>query len=320
MTAMDAKQSTDLELQKITDILQDTELDNLRLKLLGSFDQFETSFNHLKEKVKKQISEEERPYVQDSYRIYETIRNDKYKWFNMKLPESRPNYLKEQYEIRDNAIQQYVDYMLSNRLDISKPGRETIANRLARYSGWTTTTMIIHPGSEDWIQYMVQNDPIYLIDESYELLKPSMSGFHEVYQNRLRPYIIHEDQDQDLLWQLPNNQFGLVLSWNYFNHRPFDVIRRYLIELYKKMCPGGMLLMTYNDCDRWKGVLAVETGQALYTPGSLIIDFAESLGFELIFKWNEGGPWTWIEFRKPGKQHSIRGGQPMARILPKPVA
>jgi hypothetical protein len=80
-----------------------------------------------------------------------------------------------------------------------------------------------------------------------------------------------------------------------------------------------MLLMTYNDCDRWQGVLSAETGTALYTPGSLITSFAESLGFEQTFSYHDNGPWTWIELRKPGEWNSYRGGQALARILPKPV-
>jgi hypothetical protein len=136
----------------------------------------------------------------------------------------------------------------------------------------------------------------------------------------LRPYVIREDQDQNILWQLPNNQFGVVLAWNYFNYRPFEVIRQYLTEIYTKLHPSGKLLMTYNDCDRWPGVVAVESSAGLYTPGSLIQSFAESLGFEQTFTYNNNGPWTWVEFTKPGEWDSLRGGQALAKILPKPVA
>jgi hypothetical protein len=122
------------------------------------------------------------------------------------------------------------------------------------------------------------------------------------------------------LWQLPNNQFGLVLAWNYFNHRPFEIVRQYLTELYEKIRPGGMLLMTFNDCDRWEGVRSVEAKTGLYTPGSLIKSFTESLGFEQHFTYHDHGPWTWIELRKPGEWQSYRGGQALAQILPKPIA
>jgi hypothetical protein len=320
MTATAAKQSTNIELQKITHTSQDPELENLRISVLDSFDRFETEFNQLKHRIREQIEQEERPYIEDSYRIYEQNQSAKYEWFYMDLPESRPNYLKEQYEIREKNIQQQVDTILNTVLDISENAHNIILNRIIRYSGWQHSAMILHPGTESWIHHMVSNDPLYLVDESHDLLKPIMTQFNEVYQHRLRPYAIREDQEQDILWQLPNRQFGLVLAYNYFNRKPFEVIRQYLIEIYNKLSPGGVLAMTYNDCDRWPGVVAVESRMALYTPGLLIQSFAKSIGFEQIFIWHEDGPWTWIELQKPGELKSLRGGQTLARILPKPVA
>jgi len=304
VTAMDPKRTTDVELQKIIQISQHSELEDFRSKILNSFDQFETAFDQLKEKVKKQIEEEEKPYFQNSYKTYEEFRSHRYEW----------------YKWRDPG--EYVDNVLGSRLPVVDQTQEFIMNRITRCSGWQTTTMILRPGLESWIHNMVSNDPIYLVDESYELLKPVLSQFNQLYQGRLRTYTIREDQDldQDILWQLPTNQFGIVLAWNYFNHRPFEIIRQYLKEIYEKIRPGGMLLMTYNDCDRWEGVKSVEATTGLYTPGTLIKSFAESLGFEQHFTYHDNGPWTWIELRKPGEWQSYRGGQALAQILPKPIA
>ena len=304
VTAMDPKRTTDVELQKIIQISQHSELEDFRSKILNSFDQFETAFDQLKEKVKKQIEEEEKPYFQNSYKTYEEFRSHRYEWYKWRDPS------------------EYVDNVLGSRLPVVDQTQEFIMNRITRCSGWQTTTMILRPGLESWIHNMVSNDPIYLVDESYELLKPVLSQFNQLYQGRLRTYTIREDQDldQDILWQLPTNQFGIVLAWNYFNHRPFEIIRQYLKEIYEKIRPGGILLMTYNDCDRWEGVKSVEATTGLYTPGTLIKSFAESLGFEQHFTYHDNGPWTWIELRKPGEWQSYRGGQALAQILPKPIA
>jgi len=267
--------------------------------------------------VYDQIRKEEQPYLQNSYKMYEDSRADRYEWSKMKLPESRPNYLKEQYEIREKNIQLHVEHILNNRLPIDDQTQDFITNRLIHYSDWKKTTMILRPGLEPWIHRLISNDPMYLIDENYDLLTPIMSQFNEVYQRRVRTYVIREDQEQDILWELPNNQFSLILAWNYFNHIPFEILRRYLTEIYKKMKPGGMLLMTYNDCDRWEGVESAEIGNGLYTPGGLIKGFAESLGFEQHFIYHHNGPWTWVEYRKPGEWNSLRGGSSLAKILPK---
>jgi hypothetical protein len=313
MTTTGVRFSTDLELQKIIHASQDSNLSNLRSELLESFDRFESGFDQLKSSVYDQIRQEEGPYLQESYKIYELHRAYRYAWLKKPHPT-------DSIEVQEKNLQMHVDNILNNHLPMVGQTQELIMNRITRCSGWQTTTMILRPGLEPWLPGMVSNDPIYLVDENYDLLKPIMSQFNEIYQRRLRTYTIREDEEQDILWQLPNNQFGLVLAWNYFNHRPFEILRRYLTELYTKIRPGGMLLMTYNDCDRWPGVLAAETGTALYTPGGLIKSFAESLGFEETFSYNDTGPWTWLELRKPGEWKSSRHGQSLAKILPKSVA
>lgn len=313
MTAIGAKQYADLELQKILQISQDPTLTTLHTDVLGSFDRFEEEFVQVKRRIQDQISIEQQPYLQKSYKDYEEHRGYRYEWFNAPYPSNS-------VEVQAEQLKLHVEKTLNNRLPGTEDAQDFITNRITRCSSWQTTTMILRPGLESWLPSMVNNDPIYLVDENYDLLTPAMADFNEIYQRRLRTYAIREDLEKDILWQLPDNQFGLVLAWNYFNHRPFEIIRRYLTELNKKMRPGGMLLMTYNDCDRWPGVVAAEYGTALYTPGSLIKSFAESLGFEETFNYHNNGPWTWIELRKPGAWESNRGGQALAKILPKPVA
>lgn len=319
LTALGAKESTDKELQKITTLSNDTELDFLRLQLLDMFNHFENHYELIKERVRLQIREEERSYLQDSYKFYEEIQGFRYQWFNLELPDDlSSDIVAEQAKTRAKNILSQTEFILTSKLDLSEDAQEFIKNRILQYSSWQKTTMIIRPALEPWIDILVSNDPLYLVDDSYDLLTPAMEKFNDLYRSRLRAYTIREDQEgQDILWRMPDNQFGVVLAYNYFNHKPFEIIRQYLEEIFNKMRPGGSLLMTYNDCDRWEGVKAVEHKSGLYTPGFLIIDFAKSLGFEQGVTWHENGPWTWVEFHKPGEWDSLRGGQCLAKILPK---
>ena len=305
------------ELSKITLTAEDQNLNNLQQTVLDSFEQFSVGLEQVKQRVLAQIRHDEKSYLQNSYRDYEQAQASRYHWFDMSLPESRPNYLREQYEIRDRSIQSHVEIMLSDQLDISDAGRSLLDIRIQRYSGWQNSAMIIHPGRESWIGSMVGNDPLYLVGEHHDLLKPAMSGYNEIYQNRLRTYIVRESLDQELLPQIPNNQFGLVLVYNYFDYKPFEIIQRYLTELYEKLRPGGTLLMTFNDCDRWPAVRAAEVNVMCYTPGWMVRDWAQTLGFEIVFDWNENGSWSWLELHKPGEFQSLRGGQTLAKIIPK---
>ena len=209
------------------------------------------------------------------------------------------------------------EYILNRRPVISKETQEFYKTRIARYTNWKYPAMVLRPGLETYVNDMVACDPLYLVDEKYELLTPIMNQYNKVYQLRLRPYVINERQDGEILTQLPNDQFGLIFVYNFFNFRPLEVIRQYLTELYQKLRSGGVLIMTINDCDRDKGVMLVEQHFACSTPGNMIIELANSLGFETEFVWTDNGPSSWIELRRPGELTSIRGGQTLAKIMPK---
>ena len=61
----------------------------------------------------------------------------------------------------------------------------------------------------------------------------------------------------------------------------------------------------------------VEQHFSCYTPGGMLRDLAESIGFETVFSWNDDSPSTWLELRKPGELTSLRGGQTLAKIFAK---
>jgi hypothetical protein len=195
-----------------------------------------------------------------------------------------------------------------------------LKNRIATYCDWHHPAMIIHPMSEPFLQEMTASDPLYIVDESHYLIEPAMSQFVPGYQNRLRPYVIEESFDQPILSRLPDQQIGFCLIYNYLDYRPFELVKKYLEEIYQKLLPGGVVGMTFNDCDRYQAMQAVEQGITGYTPGSLVRGWAKYLGFEEVFCYQNDSPSVWVEFKKAGEIMSLRGGQSLAKILPKPVA
>lgn len=295
LSALPTQKSADIEISKITHLIGSFEstVDNLkdfelsRNAINNTFFLFEQQLNELKQQIKKQIEELERPYFQESYRLY------------------------------DGIVNETNEYILNRRMSISDNSRSFIQGRLARYASWKYPGMIIRPGLESYIKNMVMYDPLYLIDQDHELLVPAIADFTLDYQRRLRPYVINERLNDPILSQIPNEQFGICFAYNYFNFKPFEVFRKYIIEIYNKLKPGGILAFTFNDCDRDKGVMLVEKHFSSYTPGSLIKDMAKTIGYEIEFEWHDNGPWTWLELRKPGELSSLRGGQTLARIVPK---
>jgi hypothetical protein len=195
-----------------------------------------------------------------------------------------------------------------------------LKNRVSSYSKWNYPAIIIHPMMESFIQDMISSDPLYIVDESHYLIDPVLLQFNEVFRRRLRPYTIKESFDQPILDQLPNKQFGFCFAYNYLNYRPFEIIKKYLDEIYQKLLPGGSLAITFNDGDRWQAIQSVEQEITCYTPGLLIRAWAKYVGFEEIFSYHDDQFGVWLELKKPGTLISLRGGQPLAQILPKPIA
>ena len=95
-------------------------------------------------------------------------------------------------------------------------------------------------------------------------------------------------------------------------------MRGYLSEIYSKLRPGGVLAFTFNDGDRRGAVDLAERNMNCYTPGRLVTGICENLGFEIEQKHIISAAVTWIELRKPGVKHSLRGGQALAKPIVKP--
>ena len=278
------------ELDKITHLFSLENYDNLleqrKFDIQQSFDAFELELEKLKDIVKQEISVLEKPEFQKSYILYEG-------------------------EFGNSA-----DYILNLRKH-KIPNPELFQARLSRYIDWQHSAMIIRPGIENFIDSMVALDPLYLVDLSHDYLAPALSKFNNQYQNRLRTYAVKEDLDQEILGQIPNDQFAVCFAYNYFNFRPFEILKKYLDEIYQKLTPGGVFIMTFNDCDRASAVQLVENFYCCYTPGYLVRELAVSMGYEIEYSWNDPGPTTWLELKKPGTLTSLKGGQTLAKVLPK---
>lgn len=297
MSTMALSRDVDINVEKITHLVETQSIQieefakTLQVQKQGiqeSFTHFEKELTKLKSKLNELITTSEKPWFQESYRLYE-----------------------------QEMIHETSEYILNRRPTISAETEQFYRTRIVRYNDWRHPAMIIRPGRETYINELLASDPLYLVDESHDLLAPAMNLFNQQYQNRLRPYTINERNSEHILEKLPNGQFGLVFAYNFFNFRPFEIIKQYLAEIYEKLRPGGVLAITINDCDRAKGVMLAEQRFCCYTPGYLVRELAQSLGYQVLFSWSDQGPTTWLELQKPGEFRSLRGGQALAKIIPK---
>jgi hypothetical protein len=208
-----------------------------------------------------------------------------------------------------------VEHLINRKLTIEFDDHERLRNTIKNYTDWRLPGMVLGARRETFIEDMVPMDPLYLVDHDRELINVAMSPFTQEYQRRLRPYVINDWKDTEIFTALPSNQFGLVFAYNYFNWKPIEMIEKFLTEIYQKLRPGGALVFTYNECDNWYGVGAVENAWMCYTPGSRIQTIARNLGYKIIEQCTGAGDIAWFEMHKPGEVRSLRGGQVLAKVI-----
>lgn len=229
-----------------------------------------------------------------------------------------PQYLAQSYRWYERAMEKdTAEYVLNRRFSISNQVTDYLKSRIMAHSDYHYAGMLIRPGMEDWVEHMVACDPLYLIDTNHDLFAPVKTKFNELYQNRLRYYAIRENSQEPMMDLLPDGQFGFCLAYNFFHYKPFEIMRAYLREIYQKLRPGGMLAMTYNDCDRRGAVELAERSFTCYTPGRMILAICESIGFVVEQNYRIDSAVNWVELRRPGQMISLRGGQTLAKIVAK---
>lgn len=227
-----------------------------------------------------------------------------------------PGYYAESWKRYEQEMRfETVDHLINRKLPIEFNDRERLRSTIKNYTDWRLPGMILGARRETFAEDMVPMDPLYFVDHDKELIDAAMSPFTQEYQRRLRPYVIDDWKDSEILTALPTNQFGLVFAYNYFNWKPIEMIEKFLTEIYQKLRPGGAVVFTYNECDKWYGVGAVENTWMCYTPGSRIQAIAKNLGYKIINQCTGAGDIAWFEMSRPGEVRSLRGGQVLAKVI-----
>lgn len=299
LSVSDAMVESMKEVTKITHTVQHSEIQiddqaatliSIQQDLEESLKQYEQTLTHIRQGVHSLIEQHE------------------YKYFT----DSTDNY---QQGMRCDTSAQ----ILARKSNIDPDSYVLLESRLKTHTNWQFPGMLIRPAHNPWIESLVALDPMYLVDTHPDLFAPVTSMFTPEYQRRLRYYVIEEYTSDRIFCNLPQEQFGVVCAFNYFNFKPWEVIKQYLDEVFVLLRPGGSFLFSFNDCDNWRAVGLVEHHYCCYTPGRLLRKHVLDLGYEITNDHQtQTGP-SWMEIRKPGVLDSIRGGQTLAGIFMKTV-
>jgi hypothetical protein len=220
------------------------------------------------------------------------------------------NKLMQQEQKNESMLKKFQEYTDRSGYQISEKLRTLITTR----SLWYYPGLQMYPISKDWIDLMVANDPLYLLDTDLNLLLDKIKEYPDQYQRRLCLY-----QDID---QLPYNQFGIVLIWGFLNYMPFDYTVDYLKKCLLLLRPGGTLMFTYNNCDIHPMARLAEGNSLYYSSESRLAKLCKEIGYEVIGSHDDVliesvRISSWFELRKPGESATSKRSQAIGSILPK---
>lgn len=247
---------------------------------------------------------------------FENSLDDLREHLERKVAQLEPEYLARSLQhFEQESVYETPEYILSRQLRIDSDSDVKLRYRLKNLTDWRLPGLIFRPAAETHVEDFVPLDPLYIVDQHQTLIDAATKKFTVEYQRRLRTYVVDNYSPKTILHALPDNQFGLVFAYNYFNFLPMEIIKKYLDELVAKIRPGGTLIMTYNNCDRAHGVGLAERSWMMYTPKRLVVAAAEAAGFDLTYAHDGAGDVSWLEFTRPGQIETIRGGQTLAKII-----
>jgi SAM-dependent methyltransferase len=196
------------------------------------------------------------------------------------------------------------------KLDVSDSVRSIVKSRLGQYLTWETAGLEIGPGDGTWTNELVAQDPLYVVDVHDEFLRATVSKFPQEYRNRIRPYKTDGINFNDL----PKSQMGLIFAWNVFNYFTRSYADRVLGQVKRLLRPGGVLIFSYNNADRYQSAQLFESGQASFLPKRELNDLIRNHGLEIVANFDYQPCISWIEVRMPGELSTNRAGQTLARV------
>lgn len=208
------------------------------------------------------------------------------------------------------SILKYADWHYPTlRLGCTYVGQETLT--------YVDNQIIIdYSKSIEYSNLLVVGDPLYFCDIKQAYITSVTSHFNEIYSQRIRKYVIKDHNFS----QLPQNQFGFIFSWMFFNFRDLITTELYLQNLIKLLRPGGILMFSYNNTDLYDSAKNSENGMMSSIPKKKLVELIKNIGFEIITHRDMPNEdfyiknISYIEIKKPGQLHSIKLKQVMGTI------
>jgi hypothetical protein len=205
----------------------------------------------------------------------------------------------------------FFDYYHKIYFTVNEEIDQAVKSRIHQRADWHFPGLQLGCRNSKYTVDLVANDPLYLCDFDMSHIDQLSSQFNEIYNRRLRKYQIFNND----LSQLPQNQFGFVLSWMLFNYTELSMVDLYLKNLIKLLRPGGILMFSYNNGDILDSCRLSEQGGMSWISKRQLVKLSTQIGYEIIDSFDLPNDDTevkyisWIELKKPGELSTVKRSQ-----------
>lgn len=156
--------------------------------------------------------------------------------------------------------------------------------------------------------HLVTNDPLYFCDFKESLITSVTQQFNTIYANRIRKYVISDDD----LSALPQKQFGFIFSWWVFNFADLLTVENYLKSIFNLLRPGGTFMFSYNNSDLVESARLVDMNMMSHIPYRHLAKLCHDIGFEIDSQHDMSNTdplvqtISWLEIKKPGNLKTVK--------------
>ena len=202
--------------------------------------------------------------------------------------------------------------LMIERVNTSKEFIDIITTEIGNLSDWRYPGVELNPTDGTLTHSMLACDPLYVYSGTIVDTNSIKSKFNSFFaEKRLMFYNKLED--------LPQNQFGLATSINYYEFLPIDPIKDDMKKVYNILRPGGYFIFTYSNCELETQLdfLAGIEAYICYNTKTLMTSMIQMLGFDLVKEESLRDGQSWMVIKKPGERTSTKLSAPLVTITDK---
>mgnify|MGYP003629640970 FL=1 len=230
-------------------------------------DEYNLAVNNLQHNIDSVISNKERKILQRDYARY------------------YDSELKHDDVLEIIARQKYI----SNEFD------DQINGVIQQFISWQYPSLEINPADGRYSSLMNASDPQYAICTTKEVKQLLRSKFNKFYSTRrLRTY--------NKIKHIPINQIGFATCINMFEYMPLDPIKDITKQVFNCLRPGGMFLLSYNNCDHRQSLDLLNSDFRCLNTKKIMESLLYGQGFNIVSSDDSNGVWTWLLVTKPGER------------------